>query len=263
MFPMNAHLLDILSSKLPDSSKNSLRELIKHRRVLVGDCLATHNIEVPPNQEVTILPKRKLIEGVTSLYADDHLVVVDKPEGLLSVATDFEEKKTLHAMLKKAYPSVWPVQRLDRETSGVMVYAISFAAKEDLKKQFMQHTIYREYEALVEGEFSGKGTWKHRLYEDSSYFMKVSPNEDGELAITHYQVIEAKRKVSRVRFVLETGKKNQIRVQTSYQGHPIIGDKKYGSGPSFLKRLALHAHKLEFVHPITKKKLSFTSPVPF
>jgi 23S rRNA pseudouridine1911/1915/1917 synthase len=260
---MTTHLLDILSTKLPDSSKNTLRELIKHRRVLVDGSLAINNAEVTPNQDITILPKRRLIEGVTALYADDHLIVVDKPEGLLSVATDFEEKKTLHAMLKKAYPTVWPVQRLDRETSGVMVYGLSYAAKEDLKKQFMDHTIYREYEALVEGEFSGKGTWKHKLYEDSNYFMKVSPNNEGDLAITHYQVIEAKRKVSRVRFVLETGKKNQIRVQSSYQGHPIIGDKKYGSGQSFLKRLALHAHRLEFVHPITKKRLCFTSPVPF
>ncbi len=260
---MTTHLLDILSTKLPDSSKNTLRELIKHRRVLVDGSLAISNTKVTPNQEVIILPKRRIIEGVTALYADDHLIVVDKPEGLLSVATDFEEKKTLHAMLKKAYPTVWPVQRLDRETSGVMVYGLSYAAKEDLKKQFMEHTIYREYEALVEGEFSGKGTWKHKLYEDSSYFMRVSPNNEGEVAITHYQVIEAKRKVSRVRFVLETGKKNQIRVQSSYQGHPIIGDKKYGSGHAFLKRLALHAHRLEFVHPITKKRLCFTSPVPF
>ena len=260
---MTTKLLDALSKRLPDTSNNHLRDLIKHRRVLIDSELAQGNVEVSDNQEIVILPKRRLVEGVTTLYADDHLIVVDKPEGLLSVATDFEEKKTLHAMLKKAYPTVWPVQRLDRETSGVMVFGLSYAAKEDLKKQFMEHAIYREYQALVDGEFTGKGTWKHRLYEDASYFMKVSPGNDGELAITHYEVLETYKRSTRVKFVLETGKKNQIRVQTSYQGHPIVGDKKYGKGASPLKRLALHAHRLEFVQPILKKRLCFTSPVPF
>jgi 23S rRNA pseudouridine1911/1915/1917 synthase len=260
---MTIQLLDVLATRHPDSSKNSLRDLIKHRRVLVDGSLATFNIEVTDENEIIVLPKRRLIEGVTSLYADDHLIVVDKPEGLLSVATDFEEKKTLHARLKKAYPTVWPVQRLDRETSGVMVYAISFKAKEGLKEQFMNHTIYREYQALIDGILRGKGTWKHKLYEDASYFMRVSSNGEGEEAITHYEVLENTKRNTRVKFVLETGKKNQIRVQTSHQGHPIAGDKKYGKGASHLKRLALHAHKLEFTHPITNKRLSFTSPVPF
>ncbi len=260
---MTTTLLELLSSRLPDSSNNTLRELIKHRRILVDGELASGNLKIETSQDITILPKRRLIEGVTALYADDHLIVVDKPEGLLSVATDFEDKRTLHAMLKKAYPTVWPVQRLDRETSGVMVFGLSYAAKEDLKKQFMEHGIYREYQALVDGVFEGKGTWKHRLYEDASYFMKVSPTSEGELAITHYEVLETYKRSSRVKFVLETGKKNQIRVQTSYQGHPIIGDKKYGKGGSPLKRLALHAHRLEFIHPITKKRLCFNSPVPF
>jgi 23S rRNA-/tRNA-specific pseudouridylate synthase len=93
--------------------------------------------------------------------------------------------------------------------------------------------------------------------------MRVSSNGEGEEAITHYEVLENTKRNTRVKFVLETGKKNQIRVQTSHQGHPIAGDKKYGKGASHLKRLALHAHKLEFTHPITNKRLSFTSPVPF
>lgn len=259
---MTINLLDILSSRFPDSSNNFLRDLIKHRRVLIDGVLATHNLKISDSQDVTILPKRRLIEGVTALYADDHLVVVDKPEGLLSVATDFEEKKTLHAMLKKAYPTVWPVQRLDRETSGVMVFGLSYAAKEGLKKQFMEHGIYREYQALVDGDFKGKGSWTHKLYEDSSYYVKVSPT-DGDTAITHYESLQTNRKSTRVKFVLETGKKNQIRVQASHEGHPIVGDKKYGSVNTFLKRLALHAHRLEFVHPITNKRVCFTSPVPF
>jgi 23S rRNA pseudouridine1911/1915/1917 synthase len=261
---MTANLLEILGKRLPDSSNNSLRDLIKHRRVLVDGSLASGNSKIEPNQEVVILPKRRLVEGVQTLYADEHLIVVDKPEGLLSVATDFEDKKTLHALLKKAYPTVWPVQRLDRETSGVMVFGLSYAAKEDLKKQFMEHGIYREYQALVDGTFSGKGTWKHNLFEDSNYYMNVSPTDDGELAITHFEVLETYRRNTRVKFVLETGKKNQIRVQSAYQGHAIVGDKKYGRGASSsLKRLALHAHRLEFVHPISKKRLCFTSPVPF
>lgn len=259
---MTTNLLDVLSTKFPDSSNTSLRDLLKHRRVLVDGALVTHNLKLTDNQDVTVLPKRRFVEGVTTLYADDHLIVVDKPEGLLSVATDFEEKKTLHAMLKKVYPSVWPVQRLDRETSGVMVFGLSFKAKEGLKAQFMEHAIYREYRALVDGDFRGKGTWKHNLYEDASYVMKVSP-DGSEHAITHYESLQSGKRSSRVKFVLETGKKNQIRIQASHMGHPIVGDKKYGSKNAFLRRLALHAHRLEFIHPISQKRLTFISPVPF
>lgn len=302
---MTTNLLEVLGAKFPDSSNNFLRDLLKHRRVLVGGVLATHNLKITLDQEVTVLPKRRLVEGVTALYVDDHLVVVEKPEGLLSVATDFETKKTLHAMLKKSYPTVWPVHRLDRETSGVMVFGLSYAAKEGLKQQFMEHAIYREYQALVDGAFSGKGSWKHEIYEDASYFMRVvssnnqkpaqaqvalmpkrhfnarkggkpqiineqdfdlhikSCPKDSELAITHYEALEQKKWSTRVKFVLETGKKNQIRVQAAHEGHPIVGDKKYGSKNMFLKRLALHAHRLEFTHPITNKRLTFTSPTPF
>ena len=255
------NLLSILSTKFPDSSNTTLRNLIRHRRVLVDGLLATKDIPITSVQSVTVLPKRRQVEGVTVFYADDHLIVVDKPEGLLSVATDFEERKTLHAMIKRSHPSVWPVQRLDRETSGVMVFALSFKAKEGLKEQFIEHSIYREYHALVDGQLKGKGTWQHHLSEDAGYVMHVA--QHGELAITHYEALEEKRWQTRVKFVLETGKKNQIRAQSSHMGFPIVGDKKYGSRSTFLKRLALHAHRLEFIHPITEKRLSFISPTPF
>ena len=242
-------LVKSLSEQFPETSKSSIRKWIKHGRVSVK------------NGKAVLLPKQKDRGNLDIFYEDEHIVVVNKPEGLLTVATARIKDETLHAQVKKYFDRVWPVQRLDRGTSGVLVFALTEEAKEGLKQQFMKHTIYREYAGIVEGRLEGSGTWECRLKDDPSYTVRV--NASGDLAITHYEAIKHSENHTFMKFILKTGKKNQIRVQSAHFGHPILGDRKYGSDKRAKGRLKLHAHKLGFLHPITKKKLFFISPNPF
>lgn len=255
-------LLSSLQSLYPDSSKSAFREWLKHERIMVDGVVIRRDCVLPVGASIEVLPKKIKQGPVVVLYQDRHIVVVEKPEGLLSVATNTEDRQTMHAFLKRTYPTVWPVHRLDRATSGVMVFALTEEAKEGLKDQFIKHTIYREYRAKVMGPMKGSGTWESYLVEDKNYHMHIHPTT-GELAITHYEVLESGENESFVKFVLQTGKKNQIRVQAAHAGYPVVGDKKYGEKTGYKGRLKLHAMALTFLHPITRKKLAFNSPIPF
>lgn len=259
MFPMN--LLEKLTLEYPDSSRSTLRKWLKGGRILVdGKKVQEPHALIEDNAQVTLKEKQKFLElDIEVLYEDRDLVVVNKPEGVLSVATAFQENETVHGVLKRHYPRAFPVHRLDRETSGVMVIALTEEAREGLKEQFHDHTIDRKYVAIVRGKLEGEGTWECRLLEDKNYF--VRPHPKGALARTHYKVLNTRGKTSAVEFTLETGKKNQIRAQSLAAGFPIMGDQKYGDTAS--GRLHLHAEHLAFDHPITGKKMFFTSPTPF
>lgn len=222
--------------------------------------LANHPVQA--GESVEIGPKVQFLRGdIRLLYEDADLVVIVKPEGLLSVATDFETHSA-HAILKERKEAiVYPVQRLDRETSGVMVFAYTQRAREGLQEQFQAHSIDRTYSGIVEGILQEKkGSWQSYLIEDPDYFVR-SANQ-GKLSITHYEVIRETRKLSLVRFKLETGRKNQIRVHCSEAGHPLAGDEKYGAKTNPAKRLCLHASRLGFMHPASGKKMQFEIPMP-
>ena len=204
--------------------------------------------------------KQKFLDhGIELLYEDRFLVVIGKPEGLLSVATPFEVEETVHGVLKKERRRAFPVHRLDRETSGVMVMALTPEASQELKTQFHAHSIERKYIAVVLGKLEGSGTWKCHLLEDKNYY--VRPHPKGALAITHYRSLKVRAQTTVVELTLETGKKNQIRAQALAAGYPIMGDQKYGDHHA--SRLHLHATTLGFDHPITKKRMTFTLPPPF
>lgn len=264
--PNSLTLLEALGILSPDSSKTTLRSWIDQGRVMVDERTIT-NPKHPINQgqEVSVAKRLKYLpENIKIIFEDSHLVVIDKPEGLLSVATNFDKSLTAHEILKRRFYSqkVTPVHRLDRETSGVMVFAYSEIAKEGLKELFFVHDIEREYTAVVEGSMPGpNGTWQSFLAEDDTYFVKSVPQEKGKLAITHYRVLAQKKDRTLLKLQLETGRKNQIRVHCKEASHPIAGDKKYGA--TFLPgRLCLHASKLAFTHPVTGKKMVFESQVP-
>lgn len=261
-------LLDFLRTLHPESSTTTLRSWIKLGRVEVDGTVVTRaNQTVQAGQKVTFLAKPKYTEGgVKIIYEDAFLIVLDKPAGLLTVKSDFEKDETLHKFLKKKFGQkrVGVVHRLDQATSGVIVFSLNPEVHEKMKKLFESHSLERSYTAVVEGEMKeSEGTWESYLYEDESYVVHETDNpHEGKLAITHYQVLNARKAYSLVEFRLKTGRKNQIRVQTAARGHPIVGDAKYGSRKNPLKRLALHAHLLSFTHPISKKKLRFESPAP-
>ena len=253
-------LLEVLQKLSPDSSKNTLKSWVEKGRVTV-DGLAVRHWKKPVKGEVVVGQRVAFAEeGVKVLYEDEHIIVIDKPLGLLSVRTDKEAERTVHSILKRRRQKrVYPVHRLDRETSGVMLFAYTETARDHLKKKFEAHDIEREYMGIVEGILKPKtGTWKSNLIEDANYFMKS--RQDGKLAITHYKILKYRKHSTLVSFTLETGRKNQIRVHASEAGHPILGDTKYGSAYSPLGRLCLHAHILGFSHPVTGKKMQFVSP---
>lgn len=257
-------LLNLLQKLSPDSSKNTLKSWVEKGRVTVDGCVVHRfNQKLSKGQEVAIGPRASFAEeGVKILYEDRHLIVIDKPEKLLSVATEKERERTAHSILKRRVDRVvYPVHRLDRDTSGVMLFAYTEEAKDKLKNLFESHDVEREYYGLVEGILKPrKGTWQSLIAEEEGFVMKSGKR--GKLAITYYERLSVKKKMSVVHFRLETGRKNQIRVHASEAGYPIVGDKKYGSHTNRFKRLCLHAHTLGFCHPITGKKMHFTSPLP-
>ena len=258
-------LLDLLKLQFPESSTTTLRSWIEQGRVQVGGkILRRANHSVKKDELITLHKKVQFLPAeMRLLYEDNDLIVIDKPEGLLSVGLDYGAAINAHTLLKKrAEGRVFPVHRLDRDTSGVMVFAYTEKARNSLKRQFEEHSIEREYLALLEGKLPElKGTWESFLQEDRNY--KMHSGAVGKKSVTHFEVIEHRKWHTLVRFRLETGRKNQIRVHAQDAGHPIAGDKKYGAKTNPLKRLCLHAHKLGFIHPKTGKLMRFESPFDF
>jgi 23S rRNA pseudouridine1911/1915/1917 synthase len=201
------------------------------------------------------------------IHEDDDLLVVDKPPGLLTVATDRERERTAYRFLWDYLASRRPpsrpfiVHRLDRDTSGLVAFAKSPAAKRQLQAQFEARTAEREYVAVVEGRVQAEaGTLESRLVEDRALRVRAAPS--GKAAITHYQVLERRRDTTVLALTLGTGRRHQIRVQLADLGHPIAGDREHGSRHNPFGRLALHACRLGLVHPATGRRVSFESAPP-
>jgi 23S rRNA pseudouridine1911/1915/1917 synthase len=261
-------LTDVLTRLAPGSSKSAQRNWVKVGRVTIdGRLVSRFDTPIEPGQKVRLAHKSKpLYQDLRIVYEDKHLVVIDKPKGLLSVASNFETQKTAHNILKEHYAPqrVFVIHRLDQDTSGVMLFGLSDEGFEGLKDDFKTHSLQRLYIAIVEGHLEeGQGTWTSYLWEDAAYRVhSTNDPERGEKAITHFEVKATSRRYSWMELTLETGKKNQIRIHCQEAGHPIVGDTKYGASSNPLKRLCLHAHVLAFHHPVTKKWMKFIAPPP-
>lgn len=266
--PQDASLLEALASLFPQSSKTTLRSWIKEGRVQVGGTILKNaQLGVLEGQELLIGNRKKFIGNqIPIIYEDADLIVIDKPSGLLSVATAFEKGDTAHGLLKAYYRSrrVYIVHRLDQDTSGVMLFAFNEEACQRLKKIFEAHDIERSYTAIVDGQMEvPSGKWESFLFEDDQYVVHTTHDaKKGEKAITHFETVSSNKRYSWLNLTLETGKKNQIRVHCQEAGHSVVGDKKYGSHANPIRRLCLHAHLLAFNHPISHKAMRFESPVP-
>jgi RluA family pseudouridine synthase len=268
-----ATLLDILQTKFPDSTKTTLRQMLKSGRVRVnGELEKDARREIEADEAVDVTQKsahRNLPPGIDVLFEDDHVIVILKANGILTVPTERERDTTVQVYLNtylkgRTEERIHVVHRLDRETSGVLVFAKHLAARETLKEQFAAHSVDRVYVAIIEGELEPRaGTYRSHLFERRDLRMvSVKPRPEAKLAITHYQTVEAKNGYSMLEIRLETGRKNQIRVHLSEAGHPIVGDQFYGSTVNPLDRLGLHAKILGFTHPSTGERMTFTAPVP-
>ncbi len=261
-------LFSFLSELYPDSSHNTLRSWLKAGRVHVnGKQAVKANLALTQGAEVMVGPKVNFLDhGIKVLFEDDDLVVLEKPEGLLSVATDFDDSISVHSILKKRFHKqrVFPVHRLDRETSGVMIFAYSDYARKQLKSQFEKHTIEKVYYAIVEGKLpQPTGKWESYLEEDALYFVSSTTElGKGKLAITHYEQVRTNQHYALLRLMPLTGKKHQLRVHCREAGITIAGDKRYEAQHNPLDRLCLHAHKITFTHPATGKRMTFESAIP-
>ena len=209
----------------------------------------------------------RALSSCNVVFEDDFLIVIDKPAGILTMATETERSRTVYASLreyanrKKPPQKIFIVHRLDREASGLLVFAKTFEAKEHLQAQFKDHSAGRQYVAVVEGTVQPtEFAIRSNLAENAAYRVYSSPK--GKPAITHVRVLKRTKKVSVLEVKLETGRKHQIRVHLADRGHPIVGDKVYGSRTNPIGRMALHGAVLEFNHPKTGRQLRFESSVP-
>jgi len=257
-------LLDALVALSNHHSKTAVRSWIKEGRILLeGKVVTDSRTPVMPNVTIELCKKRQFLPGgIEVLYQDAHLLVIYKPAGLLSVPTYFDPEHNVHEYLRHHFRrrSIYPMHRLDREVSGVLAFAFSERVHDLIKKQFEEHTIVREYIALVEGTPpSAKGHWESYLWEDAAYRVHSSTDSSkGRLSTTRYEVIFSKKDYSVLKIMLESGRKNQIRVHASEARCPIFGDVKYGSTRSFHQRIALQAYKLGFSHPVTHQSIVCT-----
>lgn len=268
-------LLDFLFAQLPNKSRKTVKAVLRDRQVFVeGKVVTQYNHPLKVGQQVRVCWEKKsfasLEHGVRIVHEDQDLIVIDKPAGLLTIATEKEKRKTAYAVLsgyiKQQDPKakIFIVHRIDRETSGLLLFARSEKVKDAIQETWMSTITERVYAAVVEGQVEKeKGEVVSWLTESSAFTVYSSQKPgQGKKAITHYQTIKSNSHYSLLKLSLETGRKHQIRVHMQDIGHPIVGDKKYGSGNTSLKRLALHAQVLAFVHPVTKLPCYFETPLP-
>lgn len=204
------------------------------------------------------------------IYIDEAIVVIDKPTKLLTIATEHEHQQTAYRLLSNMLDKqvkqkpIFIVHRLDRETSGLLVFARNSVAKEELQGEFQERRALRRYTAIIEGETPSKcGTLKHFLAENSQHKVYVAQRPgEGKEAILHYITRRRLGHYTELEITLETGRHGQIRTQLAAIGHPIVGDLAAGSQCNPIKRLALHAHYLAIYHPITGQLQEFHSPLP-
>ena len=276
-------LLDELALQFKNTSKNKLRKMLTEGRISVngkiehrakrelikGDLVKI--LDKATSKEITPPPQQK-ITNLEIIFEDDDILVVEKPAGLLSVATNKMESDTLHSRcldyIRTKHHSNWCyiVHRLDRETSGIMIFALSKQNKEYLQEQFAERSIYRTYFALVEGKLPRKhGTEIEWLLEDKNLRVKkVKPNtKSSKEAVTHWEVVKENKSTSLVRIAIDTGRRHQIRMAMKSLGSPVVGDDLHGAKTDPMGRVCLHASSLEFLHPQTDEPVRFETRVPF
>lgn len=271
-----ADLLPFLLANWPEVKRTRVKQWLKFGSVRVnGTPVTRHNHELRPGDKIEIKVERApqkaakaLPAGLEIVHEDDAIIVLNKSAGWLTVALDSGKGRTAYAALtdhvRATNPRnrVWIVHRLDRDTSGLIVFAKTEPFKRILQQNW--HKFDKTYLAVVEGVIKrDSGTLRCHVNEEFSLRVRsVPPGDDTREAITHFKVLQRTADRTLVELKLETGRRHQIRVHLSDMGHPIVGDGPYGARTDPAKRLALHATELKFVHPATDEKMTFTLPLP-
>jgi 23S rRNA pseudouridine1911/1915/1917 synthase len=268
-------LMKFLIAQMPDKTRKTIKSLLAHNQISVDNKITSQfNHLLKAGQQVRI-NWSKVIQvskdkGLKIIFEDPSIIVIDKDPGLLSIATDKEKERTafriLSDQLKLTNPlaRIFVVHRLDRDASGILMFAKSKEIQQILQNAWKEDVIERSYVVVVEGKvIKDQGTITSWLKENKARVMYSSPTpDDGQKAVTHYQVLKRNDEYSLLQVRLETGRKNQIRIHMKDLGHSIIGDKKYGATQNPVNRLGLHARVLVFRHPVTGMELRFETPTP-
>ena len=257
-------LINYLSNN-SDYSKNKIKSLIKYKKILVNNKVVSRlPYKVKMNDTISINLEREVDIPFRIIYEDDEILVADKKAGLLTIGSNSSDPNTLYRQVReytnKKNFLVFIVNRLDKETSGIVMFAKSERVKMMYQNNWNELVTKRSYLALVEGKLTESGRIENLLYEEPNTF--VHSSKIGKKAITNYSVIKYNDKYTLLDINIETGRKNQIRVHMSELGYPIVGDKKYGSHIDPVKRMCLHSYMLQIKHPITGNIMTFNSEVP-
>lgn len=262
-------LLEYLEENL-DMPKRNIKNYLKNGAIYV-DGVRTTKFNYPVvnksiiNIDTNLKDKSKIPFDI--IFEDENIIVVDKPSGLLTIATAKEKEETVYHIvreylkIKNKHAKVFIIHRLDKDTSGVLILAKNEYAKKAFQKEWDKLVKTRSYIAIVHGFLEEKQkTLINYLKETKTNLVYVSKNNEGKQAITSYKVLKENNNYSKLQIEIKTGRKNQIRVQLANINHPIVGDKKYGTDDE--KRLFLHADKLVIYNPISRKNMTFESKIP-
>jgi 23S rRNA pseudouridine1911/1915/1917 synthase len=274
VLPADSSLMDAVHRLVPGASGRTLRQMLAHGRVRLNGRVAkvgsrrAHRgdiVEVAPGMAF-----RSPIAGLAILYEDKDILLIEKPPGLLTVATLHERARTAHAILRSyvkdrdSRQKLFVVHRLDKFASGVLVFAKSESVQFRLKEIFSRHEIRRKYWAVVEGNVKQEqGTIRSHLAQNRAGRMhSTGDSRSGKEAITYFRILRRLPQLTALEITLETGRKNQIRVHLSELGHPIVGDRAYGSRLNPMGRMGLHAFLLAFRHPTSGTEVEVRTEVP-
>ena len=264
-------LLDYLYNHL-DMPKKRIKQYLTHGSIYVNNHKTTkYNEKLVPGMNIVIATEKANTKSLPFdiLFEDNHIVVVNKPSGLLTIATDKEKEKTLYHMVreyvvgKDKRSKIFIVHRLDKDTSGIVIFAKDEKTKNQLQEHWNEYVSLREYVAVVHGNVKkDQDKIVQYLKETKTNLVYVAKNKEGKEAITNYEVLKRTDDYSLLKIEIETGRKNQIRVALASIYHPIVGDKKYSNLKETENRLYLHANRLKLYYPEIKKEILFETPTP-
>lgn len=270
----DAQLLDWLIANLKGLSRNKVKDTLHGRGIKVNGKIVTQfDYPLTRGMKISVSKSKKndtfKSRYVNLVYEDPYLVVIEKKPGILSMAAGHKSlnvKAVLDDYFRqtKQRCTAHVVHRLDRDTSGLMVYAKDMQTEQILEHEWHNIVYDRRYVAVVSGEMEeDEGTIANWLKDNKAYVTYSSPVDNGgKYAVTHFHVLDRTTEHSLVEYKLETGRKNQIRVHSADMNHPVCGDVKYGNGDNPIHRLCLHAYMLHFFHPVTRARMEFETPIP-
>lgn len=268
-------LMEFLMLSFPGKSRSGIKFILKEDLILIdGKQISQFNHPLKPGQIMTVLgekivPERPIV-GLKIIHEDDLMIIVNKHSGLLTNSSAKERVKTAYAMINSHYQKevatnrVFIVNKLDRDTSGILVFAKNEKVQKSLIEEWEKSIPDQTYIALVEGEVrKDKDTLTSYMKQSKALIVHSSQNETyGEKAVTNFEVLKRKKGSTLLKINVETRVKNQIRVHMQEMKHPIVGDKKYGAKTNSIGRLGLHLKTIQITHPVTKKKVTFDTEIP-